>query len=247
MQTSARELITLGPSISVGVHTADPLRLGEELEALDAAGIRLVHVDVMDGVFCPQTTGGPSLVRAIPERFVTDVHLMVDEPLDKVHAYVEAGAGIITIHQESTRHVHRVLQSLTGAGALRGIAVTPGTPISAVEPLLDELELVLVLAINPGWSGQSFIPSTERRLAQARALIAKREIVLAVDGAITKANVAHVAALGVDLIVTGTAVYDGVAPAENARFMLEAVKRERETVDSASMVFAKEPGPDRPT
>jgi ribulose-phosphate 3-epimerase len=231
MQTSARELIDRRPSLSVGVLTADLLRLGEELEALDAAGTRLAHIDVMDGVFCPQTTVGPPLVRALPERFVKDVHLMVDEPLDKVNAYVEAGAGIITIHPESTRQPHRVLQTLAGTGVLRGVALTPSTPISAVEPLLDELELVLILAVNPGWGGQSFIPSTGRRLAEARELIGRQEIALAVDGGITKTNITHVASLDVDLIVTGSAVYDGTDPAKNARSILAAAKRARKRTD----------------
>jgi ribulose-phosphate 3-epimerase len=155
------------------------------------------------------------------------VHLMVDQPLNHVDAYVEAGAGILTFQLESMRHPHRVLQSLAGAGVVRGVGLSPGTPIAVVEPLLDELELVLVLAVNPGWSGQSFISSTERRIAEARRLVEGREVVVAVDGGITKANVEHVASLGVDLIVTGSAVYDGVAPAENAQTMLEAAKRAR--------------------
>jgi ribulose-phosphate 3-epimerase len=223
MNTTAGELIEQGPSLSVGVLTADLLRLGEELEALDQAGVTVAHVDVMDGVFCPMTTVGPPIVKALPERFVKDVHLMIDEPLEKVHTYVEAGAGIVTFHVESTRHPHRVLQSLAGSGVIRGVALNPGTPLLAVEPLLDDLELLLVLSVNPGWGGQVFIPSTERRLAEARALIDGREIVLAVDGGITKANAEHVSSLGVDLIVTGSAVYDGVAPADNARAMLDRV------------------------
>jgi ribulose-phosphate 3-epimerase len=227
MQTSARELIDRGPILSVGILTADLLRLGEELGALDDAGIELAHVDVMDGVFCPMTTVGPPIVRAIPDRFVKDVHLMVAEPLEKAQAYVDAGAGIVTVHVESTRHPHRVLQSLAGSGVVRGVALNPGTPITQIEPLLDELELVLVLAVNPGWGGQVFISSTERRIAQVRSLVEGREIVVAVDGGITKANAESVASLGVDLIVTGSAVYDGVAPVENARAMLESVGRAR--------------------
>ena len=222
--TDVRRLLRRGPHVSVGMLTADLLRLGEELEAIGDAGVEIVHVDVMDGVFCPQTTVGPPVVRAIPESFVKDVHLMVDEPLEKVADYVAAGAGIITFHVESTRHPHRVLQSLAGTGVARGIALNPGTPLGAVEPLLDELELLLVLAVNPGWSGQQFIPATERKLQHARELIGDREIALAVDGGITKENAEHIASLGVDVIVTGSAVFDGVAPADNARRMLDAVR-----------------------
>jgi ribulose-phosphate 3-epimerase len=203
--------------------TADLLRLGEELTALDEAGVSLVHVDVMDGVFCPRTTVGPPIVEALPDRFVKDVHLMVDEPLEKVAAYVDAGAGIVSFHVEATRHPHRVLQSLAGTGVVRGVALNPATPLAAVEPLLDDLELLLVLALNPGWGGQTFVPATERRLAAARALLAGREVVLAVDGGITKENVGHVASLGVDLIVAGSAVFDGGAVAENASFLAEMV------------------------
>lgn len=228
MLTTAAELRSAAPALSVGVLTVDLLRLGEELEALDGAGIALAHVDVMDGVFCPPITVGAPFVAALPDRFVKDVHLMVDDPLEKVSAFVSAGAGIVTVHVESTRHPHRVVQSLAGAGVVRGVALNPGTPVAAVEPLLDDVELVLVLAVNPGFGGQSFIPSTERRLAEARALVGNREIVLAVDGGITKANVEHVAGLGVDLIVTGSAVFDGVSPAGNARAMVDAVRRGRD-------------------
>ncbi len=227
MLTTARELLDDGPRLSVGMLTADLLHLDDELAALDAAGIELVHVDVMDGVFCPMMTVGPPVVKALPDRFVKDVHLMIDEPLTKVQSYVDAGAGIVTIHVESTRHPHRVLQSLAGSGVVRGVALNPGTPVGALEPLLDELELVLILAVNPGWGGQTFIPATERRIAEARALVAGREIVIAVDGGITRANVGQVASLGVDLIVTGSAVFDGVSPQENAHSMLEAATSAR--------------------
>ena len=235
MRTTARELIANGPALAVGVLSADLLRLGEELEALDEAGVGLAHVDVMDGVFCPQMTVGRSFVAALPDRFVKDVHLMVEEPLTKAQDYVDAGAGIVTFHIESTRHPHRVLQSLAGSGVVRGVALNPGTALSTLEPLLDQLELVLVLAVNPGWSGQSFIPTTERRITNVRALVAGREIVIAVDGGITKANVERVASLGVDLIVTGSAVYDGGPAADNARAMLEGVRRARAEVVMAGV------------
>jgi ribulose-phosphate 3-epimerase len=221
--TDVRRLLRRGPNVSVGMLTADLLRLGEELAVIGDAGVELVHVDVMDGVFCPQTTVGPPVVRAIPDSFVKDVHLMVDDPLEKVADYVAAGAGIVSFHVESTRHPHRVLQSLAGTGVARGVALNPGTPLGTVEPLLDELELLLVLAVNPGWSGQRFIPATYDKLAAARDLVGDRAIV-AVDGGITKENVRDVASSGVDLIVTGSAVFDGVDPEGNARFVLDAAR-----------------------
>lgn len=150
---------------------------------------------------------------------------MIDDPLPKVQSFVDAGASIITCHVESTRHPHRVLQSLAGSGVIRGIALNPGTPLDVIEPLLDELELVFLLAINPGWGGQKFLPGTAKRLAAAREMIGDREVLLEVDGGITKANIGHVATLGADLVVSGSAIFDGVAPLDNARFMLDAVHK----------------------
>jgi ribulose-phosphate 3-epimerase len=210
--------------LSVGVLTANLLRLGDDLDAVARAGVTQLHVDVIDGVFCPGLTVGAAFVTALPDQFRKDVHLMVVEPVDKVAAFVDAGADTVTVHVESTRHVHRVLQELAGAGVTRGIAVNPGTPIAMVEPLLDDLELLLVLGVNPGWGGQQLIPATFAKLAGARQLIDGRPIVLGVDGGITRENVGAVASSGVDLIVTGSAVFDGVAPEENARFMLEAAR-----------------------
>jgi ribulose-phosphate 3-epimerase len=213
--------------LSVGVLTADLLRLGEDLEAVARAGVTQLHVDVTDGVFCPGITVGAPFVRALPASFRKDVHLMIDEPVGKLAPFVDAGATTITFHLEATRHPHRALRELAGAGVTRGVALNPGTPPAAVEPLLEEIELLLVLAVDPGWGGQRFIPATERKLAAARELIGDCEILLAVDGGITRDNVEHVLASGVDLIVTGSAVFDGVNPEENARAMIHAVRRSR--------------------
>jgi len=167
------------------------------------------------------------MIKAIPDNFVKDCHLMVDEPVDKLQAYVDAGAGIVTCHVESTRHPHRVLQSLAGTGVVRGIALNPGTPLEVVEPLIDDLELLLLQAINPGWSGQKFIPGTERRVAAARELIGGRDVVLGVDGGVTKANIGQVASLRADLVVSGSAIFDGASPADNLACMMEALRREK--------------------
>lgn len=226
-------LKSLAPTISVGMLTADLMALGAELALLEATGVRVVHVDVMDGCFAPMMTVGPPLIRAMRTSLLKDVHLMIRDPIEKLGDYVAAGADIVTIHVESCTHIHRVLQQLgtmTNAndparGLVRGIALNPGTPLEVLVPLLDEVELVLLLAVNPGWGGQRFIPLAMDRIAQAHELVARagREILLGIDGGITRDNIARFASAGVDLVVTGSAVFDGKAPAENARFMLGAL------------------------
>jgi ribulose-phosphate 3-epimerase len=222
MRTTAEDLLQNAPALSIGLLAGDPLRLGDGLATLDAAGVELVHVDVMDGVFCPQMAGSPSIVAALPDRYVKDVHLMIDEPLDKLTAYVDAGAGILTFQVEATRHPHWCLRSLAGCGVVRGIAVNPGTPIASVEPLLDELELLLVLGIDPGRGGQVIIPSIARRLGAARTMMEGRPIALGIDGGVTARNIGTIAALGVDLIVTGSAIFASADPVETTQMMLAA-------------------------
>jgi len=184
--------------------------MGAELERIEQAGADYVHVDVMDGCFCPQLTVGPSIIGALKTRLPKDVHLMIEDPLEKVRWFVDAGAAMLTFHVEATRHPHRVLQALAGS-VTRGVAFNPGTPVVAIEPLLDDVEFVLMLAVNPGWGGQRFAPGTQARLEGARALIERsgRKIILGVDGGVTRDNVGSIAAMGVDLIVAGSAVFDG--------------------------------------
>lgn len=217
--------------LTIGINTADLGHLADEIHVLENAGAEVMHIDVMDGVFCPMTTFGPPVIKAMKTQLLKDAHLMIVDPIDKVADYVAAGADIVTFQVESTRHPHRVLQVLGKAvnandpdrGIIRGVGINPGTPVSAVEPLLDELEYVVILAVNPGWGGQKFIESTERRLAEAAEMIRRsgRPIMLGADGGVTKENIARVAAMGANLVVTGSAVFDGKAAAENARFMLE--------------------------
>lgn len=228
MTASVRDLIDSAPTLSVGVLSADLLNVGPELDRIEAAGATMIHIDVMDGVFCPPATVGAAFAAAIPDRFTTDVHLMIDEPLTKVDAYVAAGAGVITTHIESNRHPHRVLQSLAGSGVVRGVAINPGTAVSSLEPLLDELELVLLLGVNPGWGGQKLLLSSIGRIAEARALVSGRDIVLAFDGGVTAANIETVTAAGADLVVAGTSIFRGGQPADNYRALIENARRGRE-------------------
>ncbi|MFI5282522.1 MAG: ribulose-phosphate 3-epimerase [Candidatus Dormibacterales bacterium] len=223
------------PLLSIGITTASWMRMGEELGRLEDAGADFVHVDVMDGRFCPQLTVGPQVIGALHTRLRKDVHLMVEEPLEKLAAYVDAGADVITFHVEATRHPHRVLQALGSmhlsggrSGSItRGIALNPGTPVSAIEPLLDGADLVLVLAVNPGWGGQSFGSATQGRLEAARRLIegCGRKVLLGVDGGVTLRNVAAIAAMDVDVIVAGSAVFDGGDPVANLKEMQGLIGR----------------------
>jgi ribulose-phosphate 3-epimerase len=192
--------------------------MGTELKTIEDAGADFVHIDVMDGCFCPQLTVGPPVIGALKTRLRKDVHLMIEDPLEKVRAYVEAGANVVTFHVEATQHPHRVLQVL-GSTVTRGIALNPGTPVEVVEPLLDDVELVLVLAVNPGWGGQRFAPNTQRKLAAIRDLIDRsgRSVKLGVDGGVTRDNVGSIAAMGVDVIVAGSAVFDGGDAGANLR------------------------------
>jgi ribulose-phosphate 3-epimerase len=229
------KLRELCPTVSVGVLTADLMNLASELSVVEQAGVKLLHVDVMDGCFCPMMTVGPVFIKAIKTRLFKDVHLMIDDPVGKVADYVAAGADIVTAHVESTRHIHRVFQQLGAMknandperGIVRGAALNPGTPLSAAAPISGDVEMVLLLAVNPGWSGQKLAPNTGERVAKLRAMLheaGRSETLVAVDGGVTRENIGAVRALGADIIITGSAVFDGKAAAENARFMLQAMK-----------------------
>jgi ribulose-phosphate 3-epimerase len=223
------ETVREGPVLSVGVITADLGHLADELNVLEHGGARLVHLDVMDGVFCPMMTVGPPFLKAMTTPLLRDVHLMVHDPLDKVAWFVAAGADMITFHLEGAPQPRRVLHVLgtatraadPGQSIIRGVGINPSTPLEALEPLLDEVDYVLILAIDPGWGGQRFGDATARRLARARELIARsgRPIVLGVDGGVTRDNIASVATLGAQVIVTGSAVFDGGDAAANLALM----------------------------
>jgi len=228
-----RGLREAAPTISVGMMTADLLKLGSEIALLETSGAQLVHFDVMDGCFCPMLTMGAPIVKAVNTPLLKDVHLMITDPLAMLADFVKAGADIVSVHLEADRYIHRVLQELGGMqnandaerGLVRGLVFNPGTPVEAVEPMLDEVELVMLLAVNPGWSGQRLGAETPRRLERLRRLVedSGNDILVGIDGGITRENIGEVAKLGPDLMVAGSAVFDGKDPVGNAKYMLEAV------------------------
>lgn len=220
------------PRLSAGVITADLTRLGMELEILRGKAA-WAHIDVMDGRFCPQLTVGPAFVAAAASVGVpVDAHLMVEEPRRLVPDIAAAGAAIITVHAEATRHLHRTLQEMTQLageppGFLRGVAINPGTPVQAVEPVLDLTDLVLVLAVSPGWSGQLPAVNTRRRVAAVRELAADcgASVLVGVDGGVTVGNAAEIAGWGPDIIVSGSAIFDRRSPARNLELLAQALNR----------------------
>ena len=229
------ELRQAAPLITVGVLTADLMSLGCELELIQRAGVKLLHIDVMDGRFCPMMTVGPPFIKAIKTPLYKDVHLMIEEPLDKLADFVAAGADIITINVESCRHIHRALQMLAQMknvndaerGILRGVVLNPATPLEVIKPIMQDLEIVFLLAVNPGFSGQAFIPSTREKFAALKQMLAhaKKDILTGIDGGVKKDNIREIAVMRPDIVVTGSAVFDGKAPLENAKFMMEALSK----------------------
>ena len=220
------------PLLSAGVLTADLTRLGAELAILRGKA-RWAHVDVMDGTFCPQLTlGTPVIAAAAATGVAVDAHLMVTEPGRLLPEVVGAGAALVTVHAESTRHPHRALQELTQLSAerpeplLRGVAINPGTAVQAVEPLLELVDLILVLAVNPGWPGQSPAANTRRRIAAVRAMIAEAgaDIMVGVDGGVSLANAAEVASWGSDVVVSGSAVFNGGDASANLDRLLDQLQ-----------------------
>ncbi|MEP7025941.1 MAG: ribulose-phosphate 3-epimerase [Actinomycetota bacterium] len=219
------------PRLSAGVLTADLTRLGAELEILPGQAA-WAHVDVMDGVFCPQLTVGPAFVAAVASTGIpVDAHLMVTEPRQLLREIAAAGAAVITVHAEATRHLHRTLQEMTELAGpdgsfLRGVAISPGTPVQAVEPVLELTDLILVLAVNPGWPGQAPAASTRRRVQAVRELAARVRpgVLVGVDGGVTAANAAEIASWGIDVIVSGSAIYDRADPPGNLRRLTAALR-----------------------
>jgi ribulose-phosphate 3-epimerase len=197
--------------IAPSILSADFGNLAGEIQAVEAAGADLIHVDVMDGKFVPNLTFGPPVIASIRKTtdIPFDVHLMIETPGRHIGEYADAGSDFITVHVEAERHLHRTVHSIKERGAKAGVSLNPATPLDQIEEIIADIDLLLIMSVNPGFGGQTFIENTLRKIERARALIDKEapHVLLEVDGGVTLENIATIRDAGADILVAGSSIF----------------------------------------